>query len=91
MSRATAPTPSSWPSTTPGTGGPGYYHSAVSGKDYPRVQILSIRELLEEGRKPQLPLLILPTYQRAERIRARAADQAEMFALRAAESPEPFD
>jgi DNA modification methylase len=74
-----------------GAAAAGYYHSAVSGKDYPRVQIFSIRELLEEGRKPQLPLLILPTYQRAERIRAKAADQAEMFALRAAESPEPFD
>ena len=74
-----------------GAAAAGYYHSAVSGKDYPRVQILSIRELLEEGRKPQLPLLILPTYQRAERIRAKAADQAELFALRAAESPEPFD
>src|SRR3972149_6885065 len=74
-----------------GAAAAGYYHSAVSGKDYPRVQTLSIRELLEEGRKPQLPLLILPTYQRAERIRAKAADQAELFALRAAESPEPFD
>jgi DNA modification methylase len=62
-----------------GAAAAGYYHSAVSGKDYPRVQILSIRELLEEGRKPQLPLLILPTYQRAERIRARAAEQSELF------------
>jgi site-specific DNA-methyltransferase (adenine-specific) len=59
--------------------GAGYYHSEVSGKDYPRVQVLSIRELLEEGRKPQLPLLILPTYQRAERVRARAAEQSELF------------
>jgi DNA modification methylase len=73
-----------------GAAGAGYYHSEVSGKDYPRVQILSIRELLEEGRKPQLPLLILPTYQRAERVRAKAADQAEMFALRAAEETEAF-
>jgi site-specific DNA-methyltransferase (adenine-specific) len=73
-----------------GAAGAGYYHSEVSGKDYPRVQILSIRELLEEGRKPQLPLLILPTYQRAERVRAKAADQAEMFGLRAAEETEAF-
>jgi len=51
----------------------------VSGKDYPRLQILSIRELLDEGRKPQLPLLILPTYQRAERVQAKAAEQAELF------------
>jgi site-specific DNA-methyltransferase (adenine-specific) len=36
----------------------GVYHSDVSGKDYPRVQILTIRELLEEGRRPQLPPLL---------------------------------
>jgi site-specific DNA-methyltransferase (adenine-specific) len=57
----------------------GYYHSELSGKDYPRLQILTIRELLDEGRKPQLPLLVLPTYQRAERVQAKAAEQAEMF------------
>jgi hypothetical protein len=57
----------------------GYYHSELSGKDYPRVQILTIRELLDEGRKPQLPLLVLPTYQRAERVQSKAAEQAEMF------------
>lgn len=31
----------------------GMYHSEASGKDYPRVQILTIRELLEEHRKPE--------------------------------------
>jgi hypothetical protein len=51
----------------------------VSGKDYPRLQILTIRELLEEHRKPDLPLLVLPTYQKAERARAKAAEQSEMF------------
>jgi hypothetical protein len=51
----------------------------VSGKDYPRVQIFTIRDLLEEHRKPDLPLLVLPTYQKAERVRAKAAEQAEMF------------
>lgn len=57
----------------------GRYHSEVSGKDYPRLQILTIRELLEEHRKPDLPLLVLPTYQRAERVEKKAAEQAEMF------------
>ena len=37
-------------------------------------------ELLEEGKKPTLPLLILPTYQQAERIPSKkAAEQQEMF------------
>ena len=49
----------------------GTYHSEVSGKDYPRLQILTIRGLLEEHRKPDLPLLVLPTYQRAERVEKR--------------------
>ena len=45
----------------------------LSGKDYPRLQILTIRELLEEHRKPDLPLLVLPTYQRAERVEKKVA------------------
>ncbi len=57
----------------------GYYHSTVSGRDYPAVQILTIRGLLDEGKKPNLPLLVLPAYQRAERVRAKAAEQAELF------------
>ena len=57
----------------------GTYHSEVSGKDYPRLQILTIRELLEEHRKPDLPLLVLPTYQRAERVEKKAAEQGELF------------
>lgn len=57
----------------------GRYHSKVSGKDYPRLQIPTIRELLEEHRKPDLPLLVLPTYQRAERVEKKAAEQAEVF------------
>ncbi len=57
----------------------GVYYSEVSGKDYPAIQLLTIRELLEEGRRPQLPLLILPAYQRAERVRARAAEQTALF------------
>jgi hypothetical protein len=32
----------------------GVYHSELSGKDYQRIQILTIRDLLERGRKPDL-------------------------------------
>lgn len=44
-------------------------------RDYPKLQIVSIRELLEEGRKPDLPPLVLPTYQRAERARETGGEQ----------------
>ena len=58
----------------------GVYTSPISGKDYPRIQILSIRQLLEEHAKPMLPLLLMPTYQQAERIPAKqAAEQKELF------------
>jgi site-specific DNA-methyltransferase (adenine-specific) len=58
----------------------GVYTSPMDGRDYPRIQILSIRELLEEQRKPVLPLLLMPTYQQAERISdKKAAEQQEMF------------
>jgi site-specific DNA-methyltransferase (adenine-specific) len=57
----------------------GVYHSDLSGKDYPKVQILTIRELLEEHRKPELSLLVLPAYQRAEKVEKKAAEQAELF------------
>ncbi len=40
----------------------GLYHSDVSGKDYPKVQVLSIRDLIENGRKPDLPPLLATPY-----------------------------
>jgi DNA modification methylase len=57
----------------------GVYHSELSGRDHQRIQILSIKDVLEDRRKPELPLLVLPAYQQAERVRAKAAEQAEMF------------
>jgi DNA modification methylase len=58
----------------------GFYTSPIDGRDYPRIQILTIRELLEEHKKPMLPLLILSPYQQAERIPdKKAAEQQEMF------------
>jgi hypothetical protein len=44
-------------------------------RDYPKIQIVSIRELLEEGRKPALPPLVLPTFQQAERVKERGGEQ----------------
>ena len=58
----------------------GVYTSPIDGRDYLRIQILTIAELLEEGKKPMLPLLILSPYQQAERIPdKKAAEQQELF------------
>ena len=58
----------------------GLYQSELWNRDYPRIQILSIRELLEEGRKPLLPPFVLPSYQKAKRIPGKkGAEQAELF------------
>jgi hypothetical protein len=50
-----------------------------SNRDYPRIQLLSIADLLEKGRQPELPPFILPTYQQAERVKPKEADQTELF------------
>jgi hypothetical protein len=57
----------------------GVYRSALSGRDYPRIQILTIRELLEGHSRPNLPVLVLPAFQRAERVAKKAAEQGELF------------
>jgi hypothetical protein len=56
----------------------GVFHSEVWNKDYPKLQILTIRELLEEGRKPQLPPFVMPTYQQAPKV-ITDADQPGLF------------
>jgi DNA modification methylase len=40
----------------------GLYHSDISEHDYPRIQILTIRELVEERRRPVLPPLLASEY-----------------------------
>jgi len=57
----------------------GFYHAPISGKDYPKIHILCIRDLLDEYGEPMLPLH-LPTCQQAQRIPTKkAAEQQEMF------------
>jgi hypothetical protein len=48
-------------------------------RDYPVIQIITIKELLEECRKPLLPPLLLPTFQQAERARERGGEQQQLF------------
>jgi site-specific DNA-methyltransferase (adenine-specific) len=58
----------------------GTWHSNVWNKDYPRIQILSVRDLLEEHRKPDLPSFVHSPYQQAERVELpNAAEQTELF------------
>lgn len=61
----------------------GTWHSNVWNQDYARVQILSIRELLEEHRKPDLPSFVHSPYQQADRIVPAAADQQSLFNVHA--------
>ena len=55
----------------------GVWHSELADRDYPRVQLLTIKELLD-GKRPTLPLLVMPTYQQAEKVQ-QAPGQVELF------------
>jgi DNA modification methylase len=55
----------------------GLYHSDLWDKDYPKLQILTIAELLG-GKTPELPSFKAASYQEAQRIRKKA-DQAGLF------------
>lgn len=58
----------------------GFWHSDVWNRDYPRIQILTIRELLEDDRHPDLPAFVHQPYQRAEKVRLpHAAEQRSLF------------
>jgi hypothetical protein len=56
----------------------GTYHSEVSGKDYPRIQIISVADLLERGIRPQLPPLVAAPFARAPKVVAPVG-QARLF------------
>jgi site-specific DNA-methyltransferase (adenine-specific) len=58
----------------------GAWHSNVWNRDYPRIQILSIRDLLKDRRTPDLPSFVHSPYQQAERVELpNAAEQTELF------------
>ena len=50
----------------------GLYHSELWNRDYPHIQIITIREILDEGKQPDLPAFRLPTYQQAPRAKPTA-------------------
>lgn len=55
----------------------GVFDDDEHAKDYPHVQILTVRELLD-GKRPALPLLVMPTYQQAEVVK-ESPGQIEAF------------
>jgi DNA modification methylase len=71
----------------------GLWRSDVWKRDYPRIQIFTIEELLA-GKKPQLPPFVMPTYQKAQRV-AVQADQPGLFdlapRLKKVAEPRPHD
>ena len=51
-----------------------------SNRDYPRIQIITIRELLEDGKRPDLPAFVHQPYKRAEKVQLpNAAEQGALF------------
>jgi hypothetical protein len=59
---------------------PGVCTSPISGKDYPKIQFVSISHLLEEHAKPMLPLLLMRTPTSTPSASpTRAAEQGELF------------
>jgi site-specific DNA-methyltransferase (adenine-specific) len=56
----------------------GEFYSEIADRSYPRIQIVTIKDLLD-GKKPQIPLLVLPTYQQAEKLDTVSPGQTEMF------------
>ena len=57
----------------------GFYHSDLWNRDYPRIQIMTIKQLLEEKRKPELPAFVMPTFEKAQRVAKKGAEQATLF------------
>ena len=57
----------------------GSWHSELFGKDYPKIQIITAKEILEDEKKPDLPPLISEQYRKAERMQKKAGAQGELF------------
>ena len=57
----------------------GSYHSEVWNRDFPKIQIITIRELLKEHKQPELPPFPLPGFQKAGRVEKKDAEQRALF------------
>jgi site-specific DNA-methyltransferase (adenine-specific) len=57
----------------------GFYHSPGWNRDYPRVQILTVRELLDGTKRPELPPAEFVTFKAAGRVKEEGAEQGSLF------------
>lgn len=57
----------------------GTWRSELYDKEHRKIQIITAREILEEGKKPDLPALIAEQYRKAERIATKEGEQGELF------------
>lgn len=57
----------------------GFWHSEIWNRDYPKIQILSIKDLLELDKKPDLPAFVHEPFQRAQKIDLKRHDQKSLF------------
>ena len=56
----------------------GSYHSELWNRDYPRIQILSVADLLEHHKRPDLPAFVHQPFKAAERIYDSGGTQGQL-------------
>ena len=56
----------------------GFYHSPHWGSDYPKLQILTIEELLD-GREVKMPQTVETTFKKAEKVSKEDTPQGGLF------------
>lgn len=57
----------------------GSWHSDLYDKSYPKIQIITAREIIEDNKMPDLPPLLAPQYRQAQRIDTPVAAQDGLF------------
>jgi hypothetical protein len=57
----------------------GFYHSPLWNRDYPKLQILTVRELLEDHKKPDVPSYALPAYPVASRVPVKVGVEQQTY------------
>ena len=57
----------------------GFYHSPGWNREYPRVQILTVRELLDGTKRPELPPAEYTTFRRAGKAKEEGPEQKGLF------------
>lgn len=56
----------------------GSWHSDLFDRDFPRIQIITAREIIDQHKKPNLPPLVAEQYRRAQKIDSDSTEQATL-------------